>query len=135
MIRRAGGVSIVAAHQSAVKHRHAGCFEVGNGALRLKRGRDRGGEGKGIQGGRKSMLLEVREGVFVDLREVLGIFDPRTASLPAGDALEASPEGGPGPAALVLTDRGVVAAGFDPPRLAQRAQALAVRARLRPSGE
>ena len=81
------------------------------------------------------MLLEVREGVFVDLREVLGIFDPRTARLPAGDALEASPETGPGPAALVLTDRGVVPAAFDPPRLAQQAQALAVRARLQPSAE
>ena len=78
------------------------------------------------------MLLEVREGVFVDLREVLGIFDPRTASLPApaGDGAEAPPVAGPGPAALVLTDRGVVPAAFDPQRLAQQAQALA--ARLRP---
>lgn len=77
------------------------------------------------------MLLEVREGVFVDLREVLGIFDPRTASLPApaSTGAEAPPAAGPG-AALVLTDRGVVPAAFDPRRLAQQAQALSARLRL-----
>ncbi len=78
------------------------------------------------------MLLEVREGVFVDLREMLGIFDPRTANLPASDTTEALPTAGPGPAALVLTDRGVVPAAFDPQRLAQQAQALSVRLRPQP---
>ena len=65
------------------------------------------------------MYLEVREGVFVAAHEVIGIFDPQTARLYLAAAAEAS-DGTAGAAALVLTDRGIVASALAPQRLAQQ---------------